>query len=359
MKKLLVVVFFVVNLFAATDYQDAYVLYKSGQFKPALAEFKRLANEYDDYDAAYILGFMYEHGEGTEIDLKESEKWYKFSSHGYYWKDKNNPSRDISKEEEKLVRTINKSDDTETMATIRQVAEAVYSFKAHHANYFLPVSYRYNSKYPDTYGHKALPVESEFQISLKYDFGANVIGLNEIYTIAYTQLSFWQLYAESAFFRETNYNPEMFITIPIAHIKKFDYFKAIRIGFEHKSNGRGGLEERSWNYVAGRFYIQTGPVFFELQAWQNVGSLDYNTDLMKYMGYGQVKLLLPYKKHLLTVISRNPFSQYRATEMNYSYPLSKENNLFLYIKTFNGYGESLIDYNEKVHKVGLGVSITR
>lgn len=359
MYKLFLLFFLGTTVFAATKYEDVYIVYKNGNFESALEQFIDLAEDENDYDAAYILGYMYEHGEGTKVDMQESQKWYKFSSHGYYWQEKSNPSRAIQKENKKLIDSINLSTDKETMETIQQYAESKYSFKAHSANYFLPVSYRHQSSYPNTNGHIALSVETEFQLSIKYDFAANLLGINEIYTMAYTQLSFWQLYAKSAYFRETNYNPEFFVTLPAAHVHGFDYFKAIRFGFEHKSNGRGGLDERSWNYVTGKFYFQIGFMFTELQFWKDVGSLEYNPDLMEYMGYGQVKFIIPYKKHLVKIRSRNTFSDFRATEVNYSYPLSEDNDLFIYVKGFTGYGESLIDYNNKINKVGIGFSISR
>ena len=359
MKKLLLIFTFIFTLHASTDFQEAYSLYKMGSYEKALPIFKILATVDNDYDAAYILGYMYENSEGCKQDLAESRKWYKIASRGYYWQNQPDPSRDIKKETRKLYKSIQKPLDVETAETIKQYAESLYSIKAHGANYFLPISYRFNDKYPPTYGHEARTAETEFQFSIKYDFYANILGLSEVYSIGYTQKSFWQLYADSAFFRETNYNPEFFMTIPVAHINHFDYFKAIRLGFEHQSNGRGGLEERSWNFVVGTFYLQTGFIFTEIKLWKDVGSLEYNPNLMEYLGYGQVQLIFPYKTHLLKFMTRNTFSDKRATELNYSYPVTNDKNLFLYIKGFTGYGESLIDYNHEVHKIGIGFSISR
>ena len=355
MKKLIIVLIFVSSVFGATPFEDAYSTYKQDDFKTSLEMFKKLVDEDKDYDAAYILGFMYEHGEGCEIDIQKSQKYYKFSSHGYYWQFKPDPSRDIKKEHNKLYGSLEKSDNEITQETIKQYTQSLYNIKAHGANYFLPISYRYNGKYPQTNGHDALQVETEFQLSIKYDFAANLVGLNEIYSIGYTQVSFWQLYAESAYFRETNYNPEAFITVPIPT----ESLKAIRVAFAHQSNGRGGAEERSWNFVSGSFYFQTGFFFTSVKLWHNVFSLEYNPDLMHYLGYGEIEFILPYKHHILKLKSRNTFSDKRATEVNYSYPLFGSKDLFVYIKGFTGYGESLIDYDNKVNKIGIGFSISR
>jgi len=355
MKKLIITLMFVSSLFGATSFEEAYKIYKTDNFKKSLTMFTKLVDEDKDYDAAYILGYMYEHGEGCEVDIKKSQEYYKFSSHGYYWQIKPDPSRDIKKEYNRLYSSLEKSDDEITQETIRQYTQSLYSIKAHGANYFLPISYRYNGNYPQTNGHDALEAETEFQLSIKYDYAANIFGLNEIYSVAYTQVSFWQLYADSAYFRETNYNPEAFVTLPV----HTEYLKALRVEFAHQSNGRGGAEERSWNYISGSFYFQTGFFFTGIKLWQNVFSLDYNSDLMDYLGHGEIEFILPYKQHMLKLKSRNTFSDKRATEVNYSYPFFGSKDLFLYIKAFSGYGESLIDYDNKVNKLGIGFSISR
>lgn len=355
MKKLIIAVTLVSSLFGTTPFEEAYKVYKADDFKTSLKTFTKLVDKDKDYDAAYILGYMYERGEGCEIDMKKSQEYYKFSSHGYYWQTKPDPSRDIDKEQKRLYKSLSKSDNEITQETIRQYTQSLYNVKAHGANYFLPISYRYNGTYPDTYGHKAEDTETEFQLSIKYDYAANLLGLNEIYSIGYTQLSFWQLYVESAYFRETNYNPEAFITTPVPT----EYLKALRVGFAHQSNGRGGAEERSWNYLSASFYFQTAFFFTELNLWHNVGSLAYNPDLMDYLGHGEIEFVVPYKEHILKLKSRNTFSDKRATEVNYSYPLFGSKDLFLYAKAFTGYGESLVDYDNKVHKLGIGFSISR
>ncbi|MDQ7043716.1 MAG: phospholipase A, partial [Sulfurimonas sp.] len=344
------------SLFGATPFEEAYSIYKKDDFKTALPMFTKLVKQDKDYDAAYILGYMYEHGEGCEVDKEKSQVYYKLSSGGYYWLSKPDPSRDMKKEQNRLYKSLEKSDDTQTQETIRQYTQSLYNIKAHGTNYFLPLSYRHNGTYPDTYGHQAQDVETEFQLSIRYDYGANLLGLNEVYSIGYTQLSFWQLYADSAYFRETNYNPEAFVTLPLPKLK---YIKAVRVAYEHQSNGRGGLEERSWNYISGSFYFQTGFFFTEIKVWKHIFSLEYNPDLIDYLGYGYIKFMLPYKKHILKIMSRNSFSDKRATEINYSYPLFGSKDLFLYVKAFSGYGESLVDYNNKVDKIGFGFSISR
>jgi len=357
-KYLLLALILVSTLLSDTTYDDAFVLYKQGDYNSSLEMFTELAKSEHDDDAAYILGYMYEHGEGCKVDLPKSQTYYKIAAKGYYRDHKENPLHDSKKVQRRLYERLDKSDNDITQDTIKQYTQSLYNIKAYKANYFLPASYRYGSEYlvdPDS-THTSNQLETEFQVSLKYDFASDILGLDEIYSISYTQVSFWQLYVESAYFRESNYNPEFFVLVPILNIP---YLKGVRIDLAHQSNGRGGDNERSWNYVSGEFYFQTGFFFTKLKIWKNVFSLEYNPDLIDYIGHGEVKFVLPYRKHLLTVTERNPFSEYRATTVDYTYPFWGSNDLFIYFKAFTGYGETLIDYNNKVNKIAIGFSISR
>ena len=360
MKLLFISLLLLTTLFASTKFEDAYKIYKENDFTTSIELFKKLARDEDDLDAAYILAYMYEHGEGCAVDKEVSAKWYKISSRGYYYQTKYDSTRDIDKQQRKLYRDIQKSQDLQTQDTIRQYAQSLYNIKAHKSNYFLPISYRYDGFYDDTYGHKAKDVETEFQVSIKFDFASNILGLDEIYSVAYTQLAFWQLYAHSAYFRETNYNPELYITIPTSTIGDPKFLKAIRVAFEHESNGRGGTEERSWNFLSSSFYFQYKFLFSELKLWHRLSdNYDYNPDLIDYMGHGHIRFMLPYKKHLFELLFRHNFSDYGAIKANYTYPIFGRKDLFLYLKAFSGYGESLVDYNNYINKVGIGFSISR
>ena len=359
MKLLLALFISATLLLSSTEFEKTYAVYKSGDFKGSFERFITLAEDENDLDAAYILAYMYEHGEGCDVDEAKAAKWYKISSKGYYYKGKDDSARDIDKEQLKLYNSLEKSQDKDTDNTIRRYTQSLYNIKAHNTNYFLPISYRTNGQYEATNEHDALDIETEFQLSIKYDFAANIFSLNEVYTVAYTQLSHWQLYSESAYFRETNYNPEFFITFPISDIYDSQLIKALRVSFAHQSNGRGGAEERSWNYLSATTYMQYKSFFTELKFWLPVGSLEYNEDLMDYMGYGHIRFILPYKKHIVKLLLRSNFSGENAVELNYSYPLLGRDDLFLYVKGFSGYGESLIDYDNHVDKIGFGFSISR
>ena len=346
------------SVFAEETYDVVYKQYKAKDYKEALQGFQQLVKEHNDYDAAYILGYMYEHGEGCKVDIKRANAYYKLASHGYYFQRKEDPSRDAKKEQKKLLSVVDDVEDDETFATIKQYAQSLYNIKAYKANYFLPVSYRYGGDYDtSSIGHDDVRgAEIEFQVSIRYDFATNWLGLHEIYSFGYTQRSFWQAYAQSAYFRESNYNPEFFTSVPLG----YKHIKAFRLSLAHQSNGRGYTQERSWNYIAGSLYFQTGLLFTELKLWHRFhDTIDYNPDLIDYMGHGHIEFIFPYKKHLAKLLLKSNFEGKNGIEFSYSYPFSKAKDLFFYLKTFNGYGESLIDYDNKIDKIGFGFSISR
>lgn len=172
---------------------------------------------------------------------------------------------------------------------------------------------------------------------------------------AYTQKMFWQVYAKSQYFRETNYEPELFIE---------NYFNsnfAAQIGINHQSNGRGGYLERSWN----RLYLQgelTGTKWSSiLRVWTLVGedisSNIHNPSIAHYLGYDN--LLLAYKfgsvKASLQLQNLESGFSRGFQQVTLSYPLL--NSLSVYAMVFNGYGQSLIEYDHKTTSVGIGFTL--
>jgi phospholipase A1 len=360
MKFLIVSFIFSLILSASTEYEDAYLIYKDGNYTGSFTLFKELAEQENDLDAAYMVASMYEKGEGCKADKNASIEWYERSAKGYFKRNQDYTDHHLDKERLKIYDTLNKSDDDVTNTTIKRYSQSMYNIKAHGTNYFLPASYRYNGEYAPTNGHNAKSIETEFQFSLKYDFGANILGLNEIYSAAYTQLSFWQLYEKSAYFRETNYNPELFVTIPTSLGGEKTFIKAIRLAFAHQSNGRGGKEERSWNYLSGSAYFQYKLLFTEIKLWHRLpDAKDYNPELIDYIGNGHIRFLLPYKEHITQLIIKGNLKDHGSVELNYSHPTLGREDLFVYIKLFSGYGESLIGYDEYINKMGIGFSISR
>ncbi len=248
-----------------------------------------------------------------------------------------------------------------------------FGLSPYRPNYLLPFGYTkhdYKEWTPTDGEYKNY--EAEFQVSLKLAFKKNLLGLDETWYGAYTQHSFWQLYIESAPFRESNYNPELFVTFPVGS-KEYYGLKSITLGYSHISNGQGNIKEtknaskypelenrsRSINTLFAKAIFQQGPFLFDLKFWTHVSDLSDNPDIMEYYGYGRIKALYFYKKHLFSAMVRlNPMTQKGAGEFTYSHP-GYLDGVYWYVKIFSGYGESLIDYNERLTKYSVGVAFSR
>ncbi len=355
MKKIVLFIALLIANLQALTYEEALQIYKVGDYTRALVAFKVLAVQKNNSQAQYKLAKMYETGQGTKVNEEEAAKWYKAAAQSFQEAQDSLVDQEVTDTLDDVYSSLDNIENNETKETIYQMLQSNFNIKSHHTNYLLPISARLNGNY-DMPGRRTTDAtEVEFQISFKYDFAPNLFGLGELYSVAYTQHSFWQRYEDDAFFRESDYNPEIMVTFP-THLP---YYKAVQFSAAHESNGLGLPYERSWNYLTFKSFFQYKALFSELTLWYRMeDNRDYNPDFIDIMGHGEIKFTLPYEKNVLTVLLRNNFQGKGAIDTSYTYPIYN-NSLFLYIKGFAGYGESLIDYNNYVEKIGIGVSISR
>jgi len=244
-----------------------------------------------------------------------------------------------------------------------QTAAAIYNtcsgFSLHKPTFLMPFTYS-----PRFDGRES---EFVFQLSAKaqlWDYGAGALYFG------YSQKSFFQVYntTNSKPFRENNFNPEFFTRIP----KPFSSFPSwsFDAGIEHESNGQELPESRSYN----RIYIQPhwarGREVWQLKAWYRLPEerdraptdpqRDDNPDLSDYTGYAELRYRrdFPWRNSLLDVMIRgNTATSRGAVQADYSIEIGPVGAVF--IRAFNGYGESLIDYNRSVTRLGIGIALQR
>jgi len=235
----------------------------------------------------------------------------------------------------------------------------------HKPNYVMP--YTYNSK-PNQAPFAALPDENmdneeiKFQFSVKFPVVEQLFGESGTLYFAYTNLSFWQAYnsSSSSPFRETNHEPEMFLTM-LNDWALFGFKNRINmIGVVHQSNGRNGTLSRSWNRLYADFIFERGNFYFSIKPWLRLGDVgtDDNPDIDKFLGHGEFRIVYATGKHTTAIMLRNNFNSDNkgAFEFNYSYPMSRRAKWF--VQFFEGYGESLIDYNARTKRIGIGIALT-
>lgn len=289
---------------------------------------------------------------------------------------KNNPKDeyilDLSKNEKHEVKSftklkkdfyneiIDKSDDEEANFTLKQKITGDFGLYPYHKNYLLPLTYDTKDK------NDRENLETKFQFSIEKPISYNFFGLEESVSLAYTQKSFWQTTADSSPFRETNYLPEIFVQFSY---KKSDTLKGYKISLLHESNGRNNEHSRSWNRVYLESYLQFSKLFVIPKIWYRIPEKskdDDNPNITKFLGHGSLSFFYPYKKHTFDLELRNNFrlnSQNKGSaKLNWTFPLPEfvsSKNSYGFLQIFSGYGDSLIDYDKEIHKIGLGIAFSR
>jgi phospholipase A1 len=247
-----------------------------------------------------------------------------------------------------------------------------FTLMSHRANYFLMACYNKspnNDPWREGSGDYNLnldTVESQFQISIKMPLAVDLFENRVDIFGGYTVRSYWQVYNKdlSAFFRETNYSPEVWL-----QIRNEWSFWGIKntvngFGFVHQSNGRNEPISRSWNRLFATFVFEKGNLVFSIKPWYRIPEDkedDNNPDLTDYMGHCEIVAAYKWNRNTFTVMSRNNLESgfdKGAVEATWSFPLGNYKYLKGYIQGFTGYGQSLIDYNSNESSVGIGFAIT-
>lgn len=259
------------------------------------------------------------------------------------------------------------------MATDRKAVVSPYSILAHHPNYFLLGAYNAKGwdpeRYRQTYNNPAYnnqDVEAQFQISLKVPLALDLFaGIVDIYG-AYTNRSFWQMYnrSNSEPFRETNHEPEIWFQFE-NNWQVLGLTNVVNtVGLVHQSNGRASVLSRSWNRLYANFIFEKDDFVLSLKPWVWITkswSGDDNPDITDYLGYGEFRTAWHRNHHVISMMLRNQLEsgfKKGALELGWSFPVFDYPYLKGYVQYFYGYGESLIDYDKKVNRIGIGISVT-
>ncbi|WP_367104496.1 phospholipase A [uncultured Psychrobacter sp.] len=248
-----------------------------------------------------------------------------------------------------------------------------WTARPHNPNYILPLFYSFDPNLSPTSSDPDIPreeyssndirnTELKFQLSLKTKVAEDLFDTSADLWFGYTQQAHWQVYNEdnSRPFRGTDYQPEIFLTQPVtANLPFGGRLRMLGVGAVHHSNGRSDPISRSWN----RAYLMGGAEWGKLtvipRVWARIKNenddADDNPDITDYMGYGDLTLLygLPNQQSISSTLRYNPNTNKGAAQIDYTYPLTKNVNGF--VQLFQGYGESLIDYNYENTAIGFGI----
>ncbi len=224
----------------------------------------------------------------------------------------------------------------------------------------------------------------KFQVSLKYQVFTPDGNLAEAlpwvagFHVAYTQQSFWDIGEASGPFFDSSYKPEVLWLYEqpdaqwLPGLSRFD----VQVAFQHESNGKSGPDSRSVNiayvrpvftfghgggeYGADKFFVTVAP-----RVWGYLYRLDENPDIADYRGYGDLRVIVGWRDGLQLSSTFRPGKEWdtEALELNLSYPLRRFTggsvDMYVYAQYFTGYGESLIEYDERGDSFRVGLALVR
>lgn len=260
------------------------------------------------------------------------------------------------------------ADDSAYLRRLKNQARAeqnTFAVLAYRPSYVLPIYYTSAIQPNKKIDSRAVTeIETKFQFSFQIPVLRNIANTHTDLHVAYTQTSFWQSYQPDPFFRDSNYEPAIFLIRPLTK------WANLSVGVVHQSNGFGKEKERSWNRVYLESVFFKGPWALDVQVWKPVkvklpfvDPTKLNKDTQpkgpyaKYLGYGQVTFSYKLHKNVVSIMLRNqPESAFKrgAIGISWSYPLNK--HIRLYVESFNGYGRSLANYGDKSNSLGVGIA---
>jgi phospholipase A1/A2 len=247
-----------------------------------------------------------------------------------------------------------------------------FNLRAYKPVYLMPAlwSARVNSMpsspNPDNSLDRALdlqPIEAKFQLSLKTKVAQGLFfGEGDLW-FGYTQSSRWQVFNNrtSRPFRETVYEPEaMLVFDGRLELPGWD-LRMLSFGLNHQSNGQSLPLSRSWNRVmAQAAFEREGWVLF-LRPWWRIteeAEDDDNRDIADFLGRGDLTLVHRRGDQEFALLARHSLRSGErsrgAWQFDWSFPLNR--SLRGHVQVFDGYGESLINYNHRSTALGLGIS---
>jgi len=217
--------------------------------------------------------------------------------------------------------------------------------------------------------------ETKFQLSFKVPLNEQRASTRWLWFFGYTQTSVWQMFnfSESAPFRDTNFEPELMVSQLLNHKLPFIDWRLRLINYglvDHQSNGKIPPNSRSWNRSYVEFIIEKTRSYITLKTWYRwkedtkINPDDFrgddNPDIEDFLGHGELKFFHSGEStnYSLTYRDSSKGSGRGTYQLDWTKPVLDKRGLRLYVQYFSGYGETLIDYNIKRERLGIGLMLT-
>ncbi len=284
---------------------------------------------------------------------------------------------------------------TQPVKVERSLVETLgFRLKAHEPVYFLVGPDFPNAKFQFSMKYHLIGDDEDSPENIKAKQEKKPSVLSGVY-LAYSQTSFWDLEGFSKPFFDSSYRPEIFYQFDGVerNIEEWTGWNisdnlaiTLQAGLKHESNGRSDtptiinrdgedeLDEhpsRSLNiaYLRAIFNYQFADDLIlkispSIHAYV-LGMDDINDDIAEYRGYGDLKVVFGKKRGLQLAATGRIGSEFDkgSIQLDLSFPISefrvKDFDIYFHTQYFNGYGETLHDFDINDSSLRVGISMVR
>lgn len=202
--------------------------------------------------------------------------------------------------------------------------------------------------------------DAKFQVSIRHRLTNSTLPFKTYLFLTYTQKAFWDVFKDSFPFHDLNFNPS--VGLGKALVRNNRFLGTISLQFEHESNGKDGEDSRSWNKVTfGASLAFNDRWTLQSKAWIPIVDGQNNKDIVKYAGWGflGMEYSSPKKKYTAScvVTKRGGVNLNANIVLNFAARLFSDDNQYIFLEYYNGYGECMIDYNQYRQRLRLGFVI--
>lgn len=200
----------------------------------------------------------------------------------------------------------------------------------------------------------------KFQISIAQKLTRSVLPWHTYIFLMYTQKTFWNVFEKSLPMHDLNFNPGIGWSKPF--FNKDRYVGKLTLLLEHESNGRDSIQSRSWNRISIGGSVLIDPwIMVHGKVWIPIIDGQNNRDILNYCGIYQtgVEIATPDRKFIwdITFVKRKGWNLNFNTIFEFSWRFHKKSNQYFFLQYYNGYGESLLDYNQFHSRLRVGIVI--
>lgn len=202
----------------------------------------------------------------------------------------------------------------------------------------------------------------KFQISISQKLTRTTLPWHTYLYLFYTQKVFWNVLENSMPMSDLNFNPGIGLAKPLFDHSTGRYIGKAMLVIEHESNGRDGVESRSWNRITlGGNILLDRNIMVHAKAWIPIIDGMNNKDILKYCGIFQSGMEVMSNdrrwRGSMVTIKRSGWNLNFNVVLELCYRFFKNDNQYFFMQYYNGYGEGLLEYNRYHSEIRVGLCL--